>query len=272
MKHTILSDYPRKLNLLWDGDYLCYRTGFAADAQAARDMFGDDYKKLDKAAVKEALASIDYLTYALANTKTVLQAVGTEVFTPDYVKVYLTGEDNFRDQLATLRPYKGTRDPNFKPKYYKEIREYLVKQWDAEVINGMEADDALGIEQFKHKDKSTCIVAVDKDLWTVPGYHYSWVKREVSYVTIEQANTFFLMQMLEGDSSDNVPGITGVGPKTTQKIVERCGGDQHILLQNVIAYYKTQYRSDWIGAFNEIAALLWILREEGKPCPYLVTG
>lgn len=264
---------PANLNPLVDGDYLCYRCGFAADAQAGKDLFGENYKKLDKDAVKAALTQHDYLTHALANAKTVLTYVADQVVPRhDEVKVYLSGQRNFREDIATLKPYKGQRDRSFKPKYFQEIRDYLVNTWQAEIVEDIEADDAIGIEQFKNKDKSTVIVAVDKDFNCIPGWHYNWVKKEHHYRTLSEANIFFLMQMLEGDVSDNVPGIAGIGPKTTPKIVLAEGGDISRLHHRVMLEYKKVYKDNWVGAFNEVATLLWILREPDQTCPFLVLG
>lgn len=261
------------LNPLVDGDYLVYRTGFAADSQAKLEVFGEDWRKLDADAIREGLNGLDYEHWALANAKTVLNFVFHEVFPGhDYYKLFLSGKDNFREQMATLRPYKGNRDPNFKPKYYQQCRDYLIDTWGAVVVDGMEADDAMGIEQFKNKDRSTVIVAVDKDMDLIPGWHYNWVKKEQYYINIDQANLNFLIQMLEGDASDNVPGIKGIARKTALKMFQGVGYNLDACYQLVIQQYKKQYLNSWVEAFNEVAALLWILREEGKPCPYLLAG
>ena len=252
-----MGDGVNNLIPLIDGDLLVYRCGFAADAQAKKD-FGDNYK------------DHDYISWALANVKTVVENILFEVFPahPRY-NLYLTGKFNFREQVATLLPYKGNRDPDHKPKYYNEIKEYLIDTWNAQVIDGMEADDAVGIEQYKHKDKSTVIVSTDKDLDCIPGHHYNWVKKIFYYVTLNQANLNFLGQMLEGDRSDNIPGINGIGPKTVPKIIAKCNEDPVQLRNEVVAQYKNQYGNEWINAFNEVATLLWILREEHTPCPFL---
>ena len=59
--------------------------------------------------------------------------------------LYISGKDNFREKVATILPYKGNRDPLHKPKYYKEIREYLKDAYGAQVVDGQEADDEIGI-------------------------------------------------------------------------------------------------------------------------------
>jgi 5'-3' exonuclease len=174
-------------------------------------------------------------------------------------KAYLTGKFNFRDQLATILPYKGTR-PDRKPKYYQEIRQYLVEWFDAEVIDGMEADDAITMAQWAATDKSTCIVTQDKDLKMCPGWHYNWVKKEGFWVSPAEANTMLFKQMLEGDRSDNIPGITGIGPAKVHKILDELGNDPVRWRSRVEQEYKRQYGANWQVAFDEVASLLWMLR------------
>ncbi len=62
-------------------------------------------------------------------------------------RLFLTGHGNFREKVAKIKKYKGTRDVNKRPKYYDAIREYMVNFHEAEVVNKMEGDDALGISQ-----------------------------------------------------------------------------------------------------------------------------
>lgn len=182
-----------------------------------------------------------------------------------YYKLYLNGEGNYREQAATILPYKGNRDKLHKPEYYEEIREYMVNNWYAELVDGRESDDMLGIEQWKNKDKSTVIVSIDKDLNQIPGYHYNPRKRLFYYVTKHAADTFFWEQMLIGDPTDNIPGIKGVGPKTTEKMVKECGGNLLTLRERVEALYKKQYGdAQWVQSMNEVATLLFMQREEGK--------
>lgn len=208
------------------------------------------------------------MPWALANVKTVIEEILHQAF-PEHsrYKLYLTGKGNFREQVATIKGYKANRDPSHKPKYYSEIKDYMIRQWNAEVIEGQEADDALGIEQWKHKDKSTVIVTVDKDLDMIPGYHFNWVKNHFYYVTIDEGNLAFFRQMLLGDTTDNIPGIKGVGPKTTAKLLPD-GTDITTAQDTVRKLYEKQYGVDWHGPYTEVANLLWMRREEGQQCPF----
>src|SRR5690606_28686427 len=148
---------PDNLSPIVDGDILVYRVGFAN-----RDG--------------------EPLSYTLQSVKTVLDSIYSRF--PAQGGVYLTGKDNFRDKIATIKVYKGNRDPLNKPEYYDEIRQYLIDYHGAEVVDGMEADDKMGIEQWKRKDRGTVIVGIDKDMKCIPGYHFNWVKNLFEYQTL----------------------------------------------------------------------------------------
>ena len=190
-------------------------------------------------------------------------------FTADGPSLYLTGSGNFRETLATLVPYKGNRDPTHKPKYYREIKQYMEDQWDAVVTKGIEADDAIATEQWRHKDRSTVICTIDKDLDQIPGFHYNYVKQLFYNVSMHDANTFFWQQMLEGDRTDNIPGIEGIGPKRAAKIVEDAKGNLDVLKQMVQLKYQEQYGVDWYPAYVEVGNLLYMRRFPDQECPLL---
>lgn len=229
-----------KLVPIIDADSIVYRCGFASDSN--NDRTGEP------------------LSYCLHSVKESINRL-VEKFEPSpRTRVLLQGKGNYRDSIATILPYKGNRDPSKRPTWYDEIREYLVEYHGAELIHGMETDDAVGIEQWKHRNRSTCIVTIDKDLDCIPGWHYNYVREEFYDVSLAQANKNFWMQVLTGDTTDNIQGIPKVGPKTAQKILE--GLVDWVDLHNaVLAAYESKglTRAD----FHENATLLWIQREEG---------
>jgi len=134
------------MKLLLDLDIICYRCGFAAqhkqyyyDAvlyQKKQDLYDaiGGRKEFDETKCEEEII-IEPLEFALNNVKTTLGAILTRMDTDDYTG-YLSGGGNWRYDFATIREYKGNRDPDHKPHWYKEIREYLTKYWKAEVIEG----------------------------------------------------------------------------------------------------------------------------------------
>jgi len=154
--------------LLFDSDILVYRCGFSADSEAKKDWGVEKYMDMD------------YPEKALGNTKAAITGVFEKLEAdPKDALFFLTGAGNFRDKIATIKPYKGNRDPTHKPKYYNEIRDYLVGVWKAQMVEGHEADDAMAMAQWACPDRSTCIVTIDKDLNMIPGWHYNWVKEEM---------------------------------------------------------------------------------------------
>lgn len=181
-----------------------------------------------------------------------------DAFEPsEKARIFLQGGGNYRDRVATIQPYKGNRDPSKRPTWYHEIREYLQEFCNAELVTGMETDDACGIEQWKHKDRSTCIVSIDKDLLMIPGTHYNFVKQEFVYVTLAEANKRFWLQVLTGDTTDNIRGIPKVGIKTAEKILAGITDwtDMHLAVKKAYADRGIEHE------MHENATLLWIMRE-----------
>lgn len=256
----------KDLKPLIDCDILRYRCGFAADSQVKKE-----FKSQNPGASDEELAAhmaeLDYEAFAMANVKTVMQSV-VDRFNPEY-RAYVQGKDNFRDKIATIKPYKGNRNEAHKPKYYKEIKDYLLHHWNAIEVHGQESDDAIGIEQFDNPDKYTVIVSTDKDMDGIPGWHYNWVQGRLYYQTLKDANLFFYKQMLEGDTVDNIQGIYGIGPKTSAKLFDSLGYDPDKVKEEVIRIYKDTYKDNWDKVLWETANLLYIRRKPGEECPLI---
>lgn len=178
--------------------------------------------------------------------------------------VYLTSldkEENYRYKLATIRPYKGNRKQE-KPRWFQEARDYLCYAWGAQIVKGMEADDAISIEQWRNKDRQTCIVSIDKDLRNTPGFHYDWRKGLHYYITLLEANRHFYMQMLTGDTTDNIGGVPNVGKVKAQRLLGECTSEAE-MRQVVEQQYKAckWENIEWQEAMKECGNLLWMQRE-----------
>ena len=174
------------------------------------------------------------------------------------IHLYLTGKTNFRTRVVTIQEYKGNRVQE-KPKWFNEMREYVINTHGATVSVEQEADDDVGIAQWAAKDRSTCIVSLDKDMNCIPGHHWHPIKDEYYYVTLAQANKNFWTQVLTGDSTDHIRGVPKVGPKTAEKLLE--GKESWNDLAEAV---RKVYADKGIeNELNENATLVWILREEG---------
>ena len=234
------------MKALIDGDIILYRCGFAAQSKIYNlsiPLFQGEipkfkYKKDMMEWIKQNHKSksdykvvvdtvIEPVENALNNVKTVLKEVEgflSNRFVDVEMQIFLSGSTNFRDELATIKIYKGNRDPLHKPHWYNEIKEYLRNVWNAEEVENLEADDVLAdIQHSAPELESTCIVSTDKDLDQIAGWHYNWVNDQLYEVSVEQGIHSRYVQILTGDSTDNIEGIPGVGPVGAEKCLGWCG-------------------------------------------------
>jgi hypothetical protein len=223
------------MKALIDCDILVYRIGFACETswtdvyikgEEEHGRFASFPNKTDfKKWLKEQPIELDELTLetriepepvenCLHSVKLQIESILKAVGTTEYI-AYLTGKGNFREKVAPY--YKMNRKDSRKPYHYDAIREYLVKRYDAIVIEGEEADDALGIMQTQAME-DTIICTIDKDLDCIAGPHYNFVKDEMYEVSEVEANRNFYSQMITGDATDNIPGIYKItGTKDSKK-------------------------------------------------------
>jgi len=194
-----------------DGDVICYAVGFAGETTMYFDETDKGYA--NKRDALEAGADPDSLTkvttaepvhYVLSTAKRMIANI-VKACNADTYNVVLTGKGNFREEVAVTQPYKGNRNQP-KPLLHAEIREYIEKYQNAVVVDGEEADDYLAYSAIASGD---VIATVDKDLDNVPGLHYNWnyPDKGVYLVTEREAQQNFHIQLLTGDSTDNIPGL-----------------------------------------------------------------
>ena len=272
---------------LIDMDILCYEIGFVSQ-QETFEYNGRHYETITEA--KKAGVNKDDLIRHVYPIKwpfarkmvdnriaEILKAVGATEY-----KGFLTGKGNFRERVATILKYKGTRHAP-KPYHYQNIWDHLVKVYKADVIEGMEADDALAIEQYA-SGGTTVICSRDKDLRMVPGFHYSWKcgerqpEKPLYEITELEGWQNWAKQMLTGDTVDNIWGVPGYGPVKAAKVIADCE-DKEELIDSVMNVYREvfgtgiiKYQSwdgrwlekNWVALYKENHRLLWMLRNEGE--------
>lgn len=154
-------------------------------------------------------------------------------------KGFLTdSKTNFRIPVATVSTYKGHRTKE-KPHHWHYIRDYMMCNYDVDMVVGYEADDFIG-EECKKDIERTIICTRDKDLDTVPGWHYRWACGEKQperkyYLSDKQAMEFFYYQLLVGDMADNIKGVLGIGKKKAETILGDCETEE----ENFLACQRT---------------------------------
>ena len=261
--------------LLIDGDILVYRAGFAVentiynivnnlsgklvrsfrekgDCEKYINLKGDENlivnKEKEYPSSYEAINCIDSMI-----NKIMGELAG---YKP---KIYLTGEGNFRDQIAVTKTYKGNRKQSTKPYYYNEIREHLINKHGATVTQfGMEADDYLAIHGTRLGKNNCIICSTDKDLKQIEGYHYDFVKGNLIYIDKTESYRNLFKQFIIGDSVDNIPGIPGGGNKLAKKL------DEIDKISDMYAHVVKLYHDRKLNKnyLNEQGGLLYLLRSK----------
>lgn len=264
------------MRLLLDGDIFRYQFGSVAMAHPFLDG-------------EFVPASAEYVcNLVLGSIEEAVKATGAT----SYV-VALSGKGNFRNEVATLQPYKGNRDPNSsRPFHYDTVGDYILGNHPNVLVHGIEADDWLGIEQRKDP-QNTCIASRDKDLKGVHGWHYRFAcganqpAVPLHWMSEEESMHFFFYQMLIGDNTDNIPGCgkkewvkwgktkipcysgvtlevphwmqrrKGIGSKTALAILADTHTAQE-MYDAIVPHYQKIYGDEWEAAMLENARLLYI--------------
>lgn len=171
----------------------------------------------------------------------ILSRVGQE----GQYNIFLTGKNNYRKLIYP--DYKKSRRMKPKPRWYEFIRQHLIDKWNAITVNNIEADDALSITQryYNKINKNTTIIASkDKDLLQIPGLHYRIpTKSTFPYTIVEidetQAFQSLMQQSMMGDSTDDIPGIKGIGIVKSAKLISEVPVNQ--LFDKIIRKYIEVY-------------------------------
>jgi len=167
---------------------------------------------------------------------------------PDYLAIVFDKGMSSREEIYP--EYKATREkmPDELAASLPRIREMVEGFHDPVVeVDGYEADDVIGTLALKARDAGleAVIVSGDKDLYQLvgPGVYLLNPGRggptgvEAEWVDVAAATDKFGIPpekipdylALVGDTSDNVPGAPGVGPKTAVKLLEEFGDLEAIL-------------------------------------------
>ena len=160
--------------------------------------------------------------------------------------------------------YKGTRK---KPQEEEEIKKYddffavlndLPDQLDEEVLKfrGVEADDILAwiTQNLSDRYEHTWVISSDRDLYQLVDDNVSifniFGRREVTVESLREdfdvsPSEYMLSRIIEGDKSDNILGIEGIGPKRAQTLAR-----EYKTLDTLIEALPIKGRSKYIQNLN----------------------
>jgi 5'-3' exonuclease len=269
-------------HLLIDGDILLYQCGFAAektyylvnDLEAYRefDTFKEAkewYATTDKNGKIWSRKEVQPLENCLQMVKTTLESGIFKIPDTESYTIFLSGKRNFREDLYA--DYKANRLSMPKPKHYRDVKNYLIRQYGAVVsAEGLEADDEISIKanEMAKEKKPYIVVSTDKDLKQVPGEHYNQDKKEFFVVGQRDAISFFYQQLLSGDDTDNIDGIAGIGRVTAAKLIDPCKTPKE-MAEVVYAEYQKATKDEMPNDIIDMnAKLVWILRSRKSEHPF----
>lgn len=215
------------------------------------------------------------------------------------VRVLLTASGSHKGHryaVAKAKPYQGQRDGARRPNNWLFLRELLEagdlpEGMTVEASSDREADDLFAWHAVRNPE--FVILTQDKDMRMVPGWHMDWLTHTLFHVdqgvweAVHDGKVYgrkwFWMQMLHGDTADNIPGlpfytdgsIVKSGPNKGEIKQIRCGEKSDavvnqlaqvhsdmgaiLLLRNL---YETCYGERWLVEMLEQGVLLWMRRSD----------
>jgi DNA polymerase-1 len=186
-----------------------------------------------------------------------------------------------RFAIATVKPYQGKRDSGRRPKNWAFLRALIECDPRTVLTDTMEADDLFHVNSIRLGDNNVAILTQDKDMRMVPGWHLNWETHALVRVLPDTWCTavdgkvygrkWFWLQMLHGDTADNIPGL----PKCTIGESQRLCGEvtaakllapfdsEPKARSRVFEQYSAYYgEKDCRAAMLEQACLLWMRRTD----------
>lgn len=190
-----------KKTVLIDGDQISYTAAFSCEKEIKWD---EDTWSLTSSET-DLKSTLNHL----------IEKAKADTGAAEY-KLALSSPKLFRKDLYP--DYKANRT-NRKPLGLKFCHQYLTEEHGAEIHDGFEADDLLGIWACKQNDK--IIWAADKDFFTVPCFLYR--NDRLHRITESDADRYLRLQTMIGDTIDNYKGAKGFGEKTAEKWLNKWG-------------------------------------------------
>lgn len=235
----------QKKLLLIDGNSVAFRAFYAL------------YRQLDRFTSPDGLH-----TNAIFTFKNMLDAIMKQTNPTDVLVAFDAGKVTFRTEM--YQDYKGGRQktPSELSEQLPVIREMLkdlgIKSYE---LKNYEADDIIGTLSKMGEDAgyTVDIVTGDRDLTQLAsdkttvlitkngvGDTEAYTPDHMKEVNGVTPTEFIDMKALMGDSSDNYPGVTKVGPKTASRLIQKYGSIEE-LYEHVDEMKKSKLKENLIN-------------------------
>lgn len=235
----------QKKLLLIDGNSVAFRAFYAL------------YRQLDRFTSPDGLH-----TNAIFTFKNMLDAIMKQTQPTNVLVAFDAGKVTFRTKM--YQDYKGGRQktPSELSEQLPVIREMLkdlgIKSYE---LKNYEADDIIGTLSKMGEDAgyTVDIVTGDRDLTQLAsdkttvlitkngvGDTEAYTPEHMKEVNGVTPTEFIDMKALMGDSSDNYPGVTKVGPKTASRLIQKYGSVEK-LYEHVDEMKKSKLKENLIN-------------------------
>ena len=162
---------------------------------------------------------------------------------PDYLAMAIDGPAADLERREVFPDYKVTRKPapeDFPPQADRIIQIVGAMGIPILAVTGQEADDILATAavRFADDDLRVVLVSRDKDLDQLVTDHvvlYDPGKDLIADAASIEAEKGFRpdqaveIQTLTGDTTDNIPGVAGIGPKTAVTLIAKYGTADNVI-------------------------------------------
>jgi len=217
---------------LVDADSLLYRVACAIEEKVLWNENEYEAGLEDELIVTYSTNNDQLITTIDGLIDNILFATGCD----DY-ELWLTGSSNFR--YDNPLGYKENRKEIRKPEGYDLLKQHLIDNHKAKLIEGLEADDVVVHLKTKHPD-DYILCAIDKDvLFQTVGTHYNYGNDTEVTINEEEAIRFAYWQTLVGDPTDGYKGCKNIGKVKATKALKDID-NEYDMWQVVVGLYEKQ--------------------------------
>ena len=203
--------------------------------------------------------SVNRLNNMVFNVYEAIEETGIDITDVEY---YITTcKNSIRSKYYP--EYKAGRKSLIK-KWVSKVRSYIKDEMHFAIGNDIWEADDLVYDRAKEIGANKCIIlTIDKDLKAIGGILYDFYTipvldennepilneygdpakeyRGLSVVTEEEAKRFHYLQVIWGDSGDNIKGAKGFGEGRANKILDSVDSDQYEIAA-LNAYYEAELK------------------------------